>query len=128
MNEDLDKKLHEALRPVDPGEEFTARVLAKVGAEADGDASDVSHASDFGSARGVGAGGGDGEQDIARRRVWPLVGSVAATLVVAGIVTHQWWQERREERAGAEAREQVLEALRVTSEKLDLAYQMVNNP
>jgi hypothetical protein len=64
---------------------------------------------------------------VRRRRVWPLVGSVAATLAVAGIVTHQWWQERQE-RAGVEAREQVLQALRVTSEKLDLAYQIVNDP
>jgi hypothetical protein len=97
MSEDLDKKLRDALRPIDPGENFTASVLATVAAES----------------------------GPRRRRFWPLVGSIAATLVVAGILTHQWWQERRE-REGLEAREQVLEALRVTSEKLDIAYQIVN--
>jgi hypothetical protein len=37
------------------------------------------------------------------------------------------WRTRQEE-AGLAARDQVMEALRVTSDKLDLAYQIVNSP
>jgi hypothetical protein len=50
---------------------------------------------------------------------------LAASVAFAAILgTHQWQVHR--ERQGLEAREQLLEALRVTGEKLDLAYQAVN--
>ena len=110
MSEDLENQLRNALRPVDPGEGFTARVLARVAEEPQRDGNAVV------------------EGPIARRRsllVW-LPAAVAASLVAVVAVTHVW--RTRQEEAGLAARDQVMEALRVTSDKLDLAYQIVNSP
>jgi len=95
MNEELEKRLRQALRPVDPGEDFAAQVLARVA-----------------------------RKRIARF-IW-LPAALAASLVLAVAVRYEWQQQQ--EAAGLEARRQVLEALRVTSDKLDLAYHMVNSP
>jgi negative regulator of sigma E activity len=51
--------------------------------------------------------------------------ALAASVVFAAILGTHEWQERREQ-AGLEARKQLLEALRLTGEKLDVAYQAVN--
>jgi negative regulator of sigma E activity len=114
MSEDLDNKLRNALRPVDPGEDFTARVLARVAAEEGRSSLDETRITPQTRAVGIRSG-----------RFWQWVGSLAATFAVAAVVAYQWKAHR--ERAGLEAREQVLEALRVTSEKLDIAYQIVNS-
>jgi negative regulator of sigma E activity len=109
MNEHLDDKLRKALRPVDPGEDFTARVLARVDAEG-------AH---------EGAGSTRPSRKAPSRFVWlPL--TLAASLVLAVAITHEW--RARREQAGIEARNEVIKALRVTSEKLDLAYRIVNTP
>jgi negative regulator of sigma E activity len=100
MSDDLDNSLRKALRPIDPGEAFTARVLARVAAEPQ-------------RSRGW------------RRVVW-LPAALAAGVVLVLVALHVW-RERQEE-AGLAARDQVMEALRVTSEKLDLAYRTVNSP
>jgi negative regulator of sigma E activity len=99
MSEDLERMLRRALRPVDPGEDFTARVMTQVSA----------------SPRAL------------RARPWraawiPAALAASALLVVAGVYE---WQQRQKE-AGLAARAQVLEALRVTSQKLDLAYRLIN--
>jgi hypothetical protein len=105
VNDDLDNQLRKALRRVDPGEDFTARVLA----QAESEASKVhKHAALKVS-----------------RLVW-LPAAVAACLVVVVAVTH--FRQQRQEEKGLAARDQVMEALRVTSDKLDLAYEIVNNP
>jgi hypothetical protein len=103
---DLDESLRTALRPVDPGEEFTRKVLAAV------------------------------EQDASRQLSGPLPPtrysgwrwlSVALTVaLLLGPATAYQWQVRRQER-GLEARRQLIQALQVTSEKLDLAYRVVND-
>jgi hypothetical protein len=100
MSEDLENTLRKALRPIDPGEEFTARVLARVAGEPP-------------RSRGL------------RRVVW-LPAALAAGVVLALVAVHVW--RVRQEEAGLAARDQVMEALRVTSEKLDLAYRTVNAP
>ena len=101
MSEELERMLRRALRPVDPGEEFTARVMSQVSAEA----------------RHLRA--------RSRRAAWiPLGLAASVILVVAGV--YGWHQRHKE--AGLAARAQVLEALRVTSEKLDLAYRLINTP
>ena len=51
---------------------------------------------------------------------------MAASLVAALVLGIQW-RERRDLK-GLEARRELIEALRVTSEKLDLAYRLVNGP
>ena len=117
MSDDLDNSLRKALRPVDPGESFTARVLARLAAEAESGRKD--------EVRPV--------RPAASRFVWwpaarsaRVVAALAASLVIGVAVMYAWHAQR--ERAGLEARDRVIEALRVTSEKLDIAYQIVNNP
>ncbi len=109
MSPDLERRLREALRPVDPGEDFTARVLARLAAE---------------PAAAAGRGHGSARL-VPGRQLWiPL--TLAASLVAAGVLGIQW-RERRELR-GLEARRELIEALRVTNQKLDLAYRLVNRP
>jgi predicted nucleic acid-binding protein len=50
--------------------------------------------------------------------------ALAASVVLSIVVVHEWQLARREK--GLEARRQLIEALRMTGEKLDLAYQIVN--
>jgi hypothetical protein len=104
MSNDLDDDLRAALRPVDPGEKFTQSVLARVAEE---------------STRSI---------------RWPRFhtttlrwGSVALSLsLVMGIFIAHQWQVRRTQR-GLEARRELIQALQLTGEKLDLAYRVVND-
>ena len=101
MSEELERLLRRALRPVDPGEDFTARVMDQV-------------PTDSGNLR-----------PRARRATWiPLGLAASVILIISGVYG---WQQR-EKQAGLAARAQVLEALRVTSEKLDLANRLINTP
>jgi hypothetical protein len=51
---------------------------------------------------------------------------MAASLLIAVGIQHHL-QERRETQRGLEARRQVIEALRVTSQKLNLAYEVIKS-
>lgn len=95
MSGDLEKSLRQALRPVDPGEEFTRKVMERAG-------------------RGP------------RRTPW-ISAVIAASVVLLFIAGVSRWHQQQQA-AGLAARAQVLEALRVTSNKLDLAYRLVNAP
>jgi hypothetical protein len=101
MSNHLDDQLRDALRPVDPGEQFTQDVMQR-----------MAHARSR-SRRSAPAG-----------LQWLSV-ALAAAVVLGFLITHDW-QVRREQQ-GLEARKQLLEALRVTGEKLDLAYRVVND-
>jgi hypothetical protein len=101
MSDHLDNQLRDALRPVDPGEEFTQRVMLRV-------------AHDTRRSRWLMPAG----------LQWLSV-TLAAAVVLGLLIAHDW-QVRREQQ-GLEARKQLLEALRVTGEKLDLAYRVVND-
>ncbi len=57
-----------------------------------------------------------------RRRVAWMSAALAASVTL--VIAYQWQQ--RERAAGLAARAQVLEALRVTTDKLDLASRLVN--
>lgn len=98
MSKDFEQQLREALQPVEPDEGFEQRVMARIAREG------------------------------ARRRTkvtrWVSVALAASVVFAAVLGTHEW-QVRREQE-GLEARKQLLEALRLTGEKLDLAYQAVN--
>jgi hypothetical protein len=102
MSDRLDAELRRALRPADPGDAFTRAVMSRVPAN---------------STRAKKA----SNSSVLR---W-LPAALAASLLVAIIVKH----EHREPTVaqGELAREQLLEALRVTSQKLDIAYQVVHN-
>jgi hypothetical protein len=96
MSDDLDDRLRDALRPIDPGDQFAQHVLSRLA------------------------------RDSARQRRpavfrWAHAAAVAGVVVVV-LAAHEW-QVRRQ---GLEARRQLIEALHVTGEKLDLAYRAVN--
>lgn len=98
MSKDFEQQLRDALRPVEPEEGFEQRVMARVAREP--------------------------TRSRAKVTRW-VSAALAASVIFAAILGTNEWQERREQ-AGLEARKQLLEALRVTGEKLDLAYQAVN--
>lgn len=114
----LEDDLRRAVRPVDPGPEFTARVLAAVEAETHGTRP-----------------GGDGRSGLAGRSaapafrrqwarrswMWP---ALAASLIGA-VAGARWFEVRRETERGLEARTQLMQALRVTSEKLAVARAVI---
>ncbi|MDE2138035.1 MAG: hypothetical protein KGJ68_11420 [Gammaproteobacteria bacterium] len=98
----LARQLRAALRPEDPPQGFVAGVMARVAAE---------------------------PAAPPRPRRSPAVLSwaafgLAASVVLSVLLAHQWQVRRIEQ--GREARRQLLEALRVTDEKLDLTYRVVN--
>jgi hypothetical protein len=109
MSEDLDQELRRALRPVDPGDEFTRAVMARVAASKVTPLPSKPVRARFG----------------ARLLPWAPA-AVAASMLVAIFVTHEQ-QQREEIQEGLQARQALLEALRVTSRKLDIAYQVVHN-
>jgi hypothetical protein len=109
MSDDIESKLRAALRPVHPGDEFTQRLVTQFS-----------------------------EQQTARpprRRLplararhygwWVSAGLAAALVLAVGVERHV--QEVRDRQNGAEARREVVEALRMTSQKLNLAYEAVKS-
>jgi hypothetical protein len=104
MNTDLESRLRAALRPVRPDETFSRKLLAHVMA------------------------GGRSEQHRFWRTpatAWWLSAGLAASLLLAvGVQRHIEEQARQR---GMEARREVMEALRVTSQKLNLAYEAVQS-
>jgi hypothetical protein len=96
---DLEGELRRALQRQDPGERFTARVLSALPER---------HSKPV--------------RRWSRTRWLPMALAASLTVLVIG----QQLLERRERQRGDLAREQVLEALRLTSAKLDVAYRMVH--
>lgn len=106
MTDDLESKLRDALRPAAPGEDFDRRLLARLAAT---------------QREPVKRRGG-----FASRPAWWFSAAMAATVVLAvGVQHHRAVEENREK--GLEARRQVMQALRVTNDKLDLAYRAVRD-
>ena len=110
MSNDLDQELRHALRPVDPGDEFTRAVMGRIAAQKVTDIRRPSSRSRFTS----------------RTLPWAPA-AIAASLLVAIVMTHEHRQQEENIAQGQRAREELLQALRVTSKKLDIAYQVVHN-
>jgi hypothetical protein len=106
-DDDLEKRLRSALRPVEPPPGFSNRVMTRI------EAGERPSSRRLQSARWRIAGG-------LPSRWLPL--ALAASVIIAVVVVHE--HHKREE--GLQARQQLIEALRVTGEKLDLAYRAVN--
>src|ERR1700761_1240095 len=107
MSNDLESQLKAALRPVAPRQGFSEKLLAQVV---------------LGNPRTK-------VRRLAPARLplaWWLSASLAAS-VLLGFGVHEHLQERRMQQSGLEARREVLEALRVTSQKLQLAYEAVKS-
>jgi hypothetical protein len=112
MNDELDSRLRDALRPVEPRKEFSAQLLARVAAAAPGPVAPA-------PARAPRRSG-------PRSSPWWLAAGLAASLLIAiGVQHHRSELDQRER--GLEARRQVIEALRVTNQKLELAYRVVRS-
>ena len=103
MRMDLESRLRAALRPVRPDETFSRKLLANVAGEA-------------------------GPERHRWRRApataWWLSAGLAASLLLAFGVQHHLEEQRQR---GMEARREVVEALRMTSQKLNLAYEAVQS-
>jgi hypothetical protein len=110
MSQDLESQLREALRPIAPSATFEKKLIACVTAE-------PQH-----SQPKANRGGGAGWHSRTR---WLSVAAAACLLIAVGLQNRM--QLRRERDNGQEARRQVVEALRVTSQKLDLAYEIVKS-
>ena len=110
MSQDLETQLRAALRPVDPSATLEKKLIACV-------TDDPQHSQP--KAHRVGGAG------WRPRTRWLSVAAAACLLIAVGLQNRL--QLRRERENGLEARRQVVEALRVTSQKLDLAYEIVKS-
>ena len=107
MNEDIESQMRSALRAVAPSEEFSQKLVANVTSPP----------------------AAPGKPRVAARRhplAWWFSAALAASVVLA-VGVHQRLQEQRLQQSGLEARREVVEALRVTSQKLNLAYEAVRS-
>jgi len=109
MSEDLESQLRAALTPVPPSDEFTQKLIARVIA-------DKRRQGDTGHT----------PRRSPKATAWWLSATMAASLLIAAGVQH-YLQERRVTERGLEARREVIEALRMTSQKLNLAYEVIKS-
>ncbi|HEY2675843.1 MAG TPA: hypothetical protein VGI65_02665 [Steroidobacteraceae bacterium] len=109
MKQDIETRLRASLQPVAPSNEFSQRLLARVAAQP-----------------GQRQAARTAPRGLSRRSTWWLSAGIAASLLLAAGVQYQM-QQTRERANGLEARRQVVEALRMTSQKLNLAYETVKS-
>jgi hypothetical protein len=118
MTDEFENELRRLMRPVDAPEGLTERIMAALPPRPA-----TATVTTIDSAR----------RAKPPRSYW-MPGALAASLVGAVLLGTFAAQKndqqlaRREEAAGLEARRELMEALRVTSQKLDLAYEAVNAP
>lgn len=108
MSDDIESRMRSALRAVAPREEFSEKLLAKLTSE---------QAPPRKSGRAA---------PRLRPLAWWFSASLAASAILA-VGVHQHLEQQRMQQSGIEARREVLEALRVTSQKLNLAYEAVKS-
>jgi hypothetical protein len=109
MSQEIEFRLRAALRPVAPREDFSQKLLARVIADQPTPPKPRRLLS-----------------TSARPLMWWLTASLAASLILAvGVQRHL--EQQRLQQSGLEARREVVEALRLTSQKLNLAYEAVKN-
>ena len=111
---DVEDRLRRAMRPIDPPEGFAERVMRALPAREP--PATVSVLATVPRATRAGA-----------WRRFSAPAALAASLVVAVLVGKQI-ALKHEEREGLAASRELMQALRVTSQKLDVAYQAVQSP
>jgi hypothetical protein len=118
MTDEFENELRRLMRPVDAPEGLTERIMAALPTRVA--AATVTPI--------------DNARATKRPRNYWMPGALAASLVGAVLLgtfaakKNDQQLALREEAAGLEARRELMEALRVTSQKLDLAYEAVNAP
>jgi hypothetical protein len=112
MTDEFENQLRHALRPVDAPEGFAERLMKRL----PGRAKPVVVALPV--------------KPRHRAREFGMPAALAASLLIAVLLGQQLASQRleREEAQGRAASLKIMQALRVTSQKLDLAYEAVNNP
>jgi hypothetical protein len=108
MSEDIESRMRAALRSVAPRQDFSQKLVANVTSQRP-------------AARKP--------RPVAARwhpLAWWFSASLAAALILA-VGVHQHLEQQRLQQSGLEARREVVEALRVTSQKLNLAYEAVKS-
>jgi len=116
MSQDIENELRRALRPVEPAADFTARVMRALPPRPARAEVVLLEA-----------------RSRAKPSPWSRLSTpaaLAASLLVAIVIGRQVALEHEERRqlAGIEASRKLMQALRVTSQKLDLAYEAVQRP
>jgi hypothetical protein len=101
MSMDLESRLRAVLRPVAPRAALEKKLIAAV------------------------MGKPQYARPVRRRAHWLSAAAAASLLIAVGIQIRV--QEQRERANGLEARRQVVEALHMTSQKLNLAYETVKS-
>jgi hypothetical protein len=109
MNEDLESRLRSSLRPIAPRDEFSQKLVAEV----------VGRPRPHRSLRAI------PWRPLKRSTWWLSAGLAASLLLVVGVQIQMQQEHARQN--GLEARRQVVEALRMTSQKLNLAYETIKN-
>jgi hypothetical protein len=112
MTDELENQLRRALRPVDAPEGFAERLMKRLPERKAPVLVALPRPSQA-------------------PRNFALPSALAASLVVAVILGQHFSQQRDrelEQAAGLAAKQELMQALRVTSQKLDLAYEAVNSP
>lgn len=119
MTEELENQLRRALRPVDAPEGFAERLMQRLPPKPE-----VREPVLVALPR----------RGPSPARRFGLPAALAASLVAAVLLGQQFADHRiqnqmaREEAEGLAAKRELLQALRVTSQKLDMAYEAVSNP
>ncbi len=111
MSNDIESRMRAALRPMEPSEEFSQKLRARLEQPVQPAPPGQPPRPGF-AARGL------------RPLAWWLSASLAASVILA-VGVQQHLQQQRLQQSGLEARREVLEALRMTSQKLNLAYETV---
>ena len=109
MSQDLESQLRTALRPIAPSAALEKKLIASVTEK-------PAFAPQTGRFLRRGA---------RSRAGWLSIGAAACLLIAVGMQHRLHQRDEREN--GLEARRQVVEALRMTSQKLDLAYEIVKS-
>jgi hypothetical protein len=118
MNEDIENQLRRAMRPVEPPAGFAERVMRALPERRPATVTAITTRT---------------PRSMAPANLWQRFATpaaLAASLVVALVSGQHFATEnfKRQQREGMAASRELMQALRVTSQKLDLAYQAVQDP
>lgn len=122
MTDDFERQLHAAMRPVEAPADLADRILRALPDERRVVVALAPAASMAGRRNAS-------QPRIAPRRYW-MPGALAASLVAAVLLGQDVANKHaaEERQAGLAASRELMEALRITSQKLDVAYHAVKRP